>query len=188
MIKAVLDACILYSAPLRGLLLHLAEVGLFDPFWSEEIQAEWSRNLLKNRPNLKREKVERTCWKMEFHFPDSLVQGYDPIIPKLTLPDPKDRHVLAVAVHAKAEFVVTFNLKDFPKTVLQPFGIEALSPDEFVFRVVIQERPDRFLWAIQRHRLSLIHPPKTAVEYIATLEKQKLLKTVAFLQEHEAEI
>ena len=187
MIKAVLDAYVLYSAPLRGLLLNLAEDELFDPFWSEEIQDEWSRNLLKNRPNLKREKVERTCWKMEFHFPDSLIQGYEPIIPRLTLPDPKDRHVLAVAVHAKAEFIVTFNLKDFPKTVLQPFGIEAISPDEFVFRI-IQELPHLILSTIKNLRLSLISPSKTAAEYIATLEKQKLPKTIAFLREHEAEI
>ena len=185
--KAVYDACILYSASLRDFLLRLAEDDLVFPLWSNEIQNEWIRSLLQNRPKMNPKNLERTLREMDFHFPASLIQGYEPIIPKLTLPDPKDRHVLAVAVHAKAEFIVTFNLKDFPKTVLQLFGIEALSPDEFVFRI-IQELPHLVLSTIKKHRLKLINPSKTAAEYIATLEKQKLPKTVAFLREHEAEI
>lgn len=44
----------------------------------------------------------------------------------------KDRHVLAVAVKAKASLIVTFNLKDFPRTSLKPFGIEAVHPQEYL--------------------------------------------------------
>ena len=187
MISAVLDACVLYSAAMRDFLLSLAEDRLFEPFWSEEIQNEWTRNLLQKRSKLMSEKLERTCRKMDFHFPNGLVRGYKSITPTLTLPDPKDRHVLAVAIHAKAEYIVTFNLRDFPKTALQPYGIQAVSPDEFVLRL-IHDEPYHFLQAVRDHRLVLKKPSKTVNEYLETLEKQGLPKTVAFLRKHETDI
>jgi len=187
MIKVVLDACILYSAPLRGLLLGLSSKGLFEPFWSEEIRNEWTRNLLQKRTDLLRASLERTHRNMSFHFPKGLVYGYESITPTLTLPDPKDRHVLAAAIHAQAEYIVTFNLRDFPKTALLPYGITAVSPDAFALRL-IHDEPHHVLVAVKKHRLSLKNPPKTVDEYLATLEQQGLLKTVAFLRKHEADI
>ena len=187
MISAVLDACVLYSAALRDLLLRLAEDKLVDPFWSEEIRTEWIRSLLRKRPKLKREKLERTCREMDAFFPGSLVVGYELITPTLTLPDLNDRHVLAVAIHVKAECIVTFNLNDFPKMNLQPYSIEAVSPDEFAVRL-IHDEPHHFLQAIRDHRLSLKKPSKTVDEYLETLEKQGLPKTVAFLRKHESDI
>ena len=187
MIKAVLDACVLYCAPLRGLLLNLGSHELIKPHWSEEIQNEWSRSLLRNRRDMTHEDIERTRRRMNAYFPDGLVRGYESIIPTLQLPDPDDRHVLAVAIHAEAECIVTFNLKHFPKSALLPFGIAALSPDKFVSRL-IQENPIRVLETVEYHRLSLKKPLKTVDEYLATLEKQGLPKTVAFLREHNDNI
>ena len=101
MISAVFDACVLYSTMLRGLLLRLAGAKLIHPLWSEEIQNEWTRSLLRNRPDLKRENLERTCQNMDFRFPNSLVRGYETITSTLALPDMNDRHVLAAAIYAK---------------------------------------------------------------------------------------
>ena len=111
---AVLDACVLYSASLRDFLLRLGYAKLFRPVWSEIIHEEWIQSLLKNRPDLSRERLERTRREMDTKFPRSRVMGFEEIIPSLHLPDPKDRHVLAVAIHAKAKAIVTLNLKDFP--------------------------------------------------------------------------
>ena len=187
MISAVYDACVIYPASLRDLLLCLAEGELVAPFWSEEIQDEWTRSLLRNQPELRQEKLTRTCREMNSHFPNGLVRGYESVTPTLILPDPNDRHVLAVAIHAEAECIVTFNLSDFPKTILQPHGIEAVSPDEFIWRLM-QQIPRTVLQVVRKHRLSLKNPPKPVDEYLATLEKQRLTKTVAFLREHRADI
>ena len=124
---------------------------------------------------------------MDIHFPDNLVQGYESIVSMPQLPDPDDLHVLAVAIHAKAEYIITFNLADFPNTILQSYHIEAVAPDEFVLRL-IQIFPSRVLWAVKKHRLHLIRPPKSVDEYLATLEKQGLPKTAAFLQKHRDNI
>ena len=95
MISAVYDACVLYSASLRDILFCLADKEFISPLWSEEIHNEWIRSLLRNRPDLLKEKLERTCQKMDFHFPNGLVRGYEVITPTLSLPDPNDRHVLS---------------------------------------------------------------------------------------------
>ena len=49
---ALYDACVLYPAPLRDLLLQLALTGLFRARWSATIHDEWTRNVLLDRPDL----------------------------------------------------------------------------------------------------------------------------------------
>ena len=98
------------------------------------------------------------------------------------LPDPDDRHVLAVAIHGRADVIVTKNLKHFPATALTQYGIEAQHPDEFVVHLV-DLAPDIVCEAIQRHRLNLKKPPKTVDEYLATLERQELRQTVEVLRQ-----
>ena len=56
---------------------------------------------------------------------DGLVTGYERLIDAVTLPDPDDRHVLAAAIRAGADIIVTFNLNEFPEKYLMPYGIEA---------------------------------------------------------------
>jgi predicted nucleic acid-binding protein len=186
MISAVLDACVLYPASLRNFLLTLAAVRLFETFWTEEIRDEWINSLLRKRPDLKEDLV-RIRRRMDMHFPDALVRGYESITPTLELPDPKDRHVLAAAIYAKIECIVTFNLKDFPESALAPYQVKAISPDNFVLSV-IEYNTKVFIETVAIHRASLSRPPKTADEYIVTLEKQRLPKTVAFLRRHKGDI
>ena len=184
---AVFDACVLYSAPLRDFLLRLGYAKLVRPFWSEEIHAEWIRSLLKNRSGLYRERLERTRREMDMKFPHSLVTGYEAIIPTLWLPDPNDRHVLATAIHAKASFIATFNLKDFPESALTSYGVQAINPDDFVCRLIDYDAK-ALLDAVAGHRAALCRPAKTVEQYLATLERQRLFKMVAFLREHQKEI
>ncbi len=123
MLTAVYDANVLYSAVHRDLLMFLALSRSFQACWSDEIHEEWMRSLLCNEPGLSRERLERTRRMMDEHVDDCLVEGYESLIDTLDLPDPNDRHVLAAAIHAGAKIIVTFNLGDFPKSALAPYGI-----------------------------------------------------------------
>lgn len=67
---------------------------------------------------------------MRKFFPEAEVSGYEPLIDDVQN-HLKDRHVLAVAVAAEAELIVTANLKVFPSSVHSPQAIEALHPDDF---------------------------------------------------------
>jgi predicted nucleic acid-binding protein len=112
--------------------MHAAVTDLFRARWSDAIHDEWIRNVLKDRPDLSAEQLERTRELMNAHVRDCLVTGYESLIPSLTLPDPDDRHVLAAAIRCGADVIVTFNVKDFPDDALKPFGIEAQHPDDFL--------------------------------------------------------
>ncbi|TVQ49249.1 MAG: hypothetical protein EA362_04800 [Saprospirales bacterium] len=79
----VLDVCVLYPAPIRDILLSLAAEGLFKAKWSDMIQVEWLRNLLKNRTDLKKEQLNQTVNTMNLAFPDANVENFKELIPSL---------------------------------------------------------------------------------------------------------
>lgn len=177
----VLDACVLYPARLRDLLMHLGLVGLYQPKWSRDIHHEWCRNLLKNRSDIQAETLEYTVKLMNQALPDANITGYEYLIEGLMLPDIDDRHVLAAAIRAKAEAIVTLNQKDFPIEFLAPFNIEALHPDEFISDLFDLNHA-LTLEAVRRQRQSLRRPPINVEEFLAMLLKQGLTRTVKALE------
>ncbi len=176
----IYDACVLYPAPLRDLLLELATSTLFRAKWSAEIHAEWIESLLIARPDLTREKLEFTKTQMNESVLDCLVEGHMELVSVLELPDPDDRHVLAAAVHSGADAIVTFNLKDFPQDVCASYNVEVLHPDDFI-RFQFDFDNAAVILAATRCRSRLKNPPKSAAEYLDTLAQQRLPATVAAL-------
>ncbi len=160
--------------------MQLTLADSFRARWTEDIHEEWIRNLLKNRPDLKRQKLEQTRGLMNQNVRDCLVTNYKSLIPRPTLPDPDDRHVLAAAVTAQASVIVTFNLSDFPPTVLEVYGMKAQHPDDFILRL-LEMSPELVFLAVRRQRESLRNPSKTVEELLATLQQQGLRKTTDFL-------
>ena len=179
---AFFDANVLYPSGLRNFLMHLALTGIFRAHWSDEVQEEWIRNLLKNRPDLTRAKLDRTRHLMDKAIPDALVTGYEHLIDSIELPDRDDRHVVAAAIRSGASVIVTLNLADFPSESLANFSIEAEHPDDFVL-ALFETFPDLVLEAARTHRASLKNPPKTNDGYLAELEVQGLGKSVSVLTE-----
>ena len=174
--NVTLDACVLYPAPVRDLLLNLADLNLFRPKWSKKIHEEWISNLLRNRTDLHRSQLERTMKLMEEAFPDANVKRFENIIQSLSLPDEKDRHILAVAIKSKSEFIVTFNLKDFPDELLLPFNVEAIHPDEFVCNL-LDSKEIMVNLAFNNHLNSLRNPPTSKKELLATLKILGMIKS-----------
>lgn len=177
----VLDANVLYPAPLRDLLMRLAVTDIFAARWSNRIHDEWIRNLLKNRADLTREQLERTKSLMNKSVRNCLVEDYERFEETLTLPDKNDHHVLAAAIKCNAQAIVTFNLKDFPSGELSKYDVEAISPDEFIqnqldlnFSLVCR--------VVKRHRESLRNPPKSIAQYLDTLENCGLVISTDILR------
>ncbi|MFF3854970.1 PIN domain-containing protein [Micromonospora sp. NPDC002575] len=138
MIVAVLDACVLVPSVLADTLLRCAEQELYRPLWTRAILDEVRRNL---PPSVLGVKAERRVEVMREHFPNALVSGYERLVAEMTN-DPKDRHVLAAAVAADADVIVTANLRDFPDHALAPYAIEALHPDDFLC-MLLEDDPER---------------------------------------------
>ncbi len=165
--------------------MRLAVTDLFRAKWTDDIHDEWISSLLRSRPDLQREQLQRTRELMDEHVRDCLVTGYEPLIDAVELPDPDDRHVLAAAIVAGADLIVTFNLKHFPESALKPFAIEAQHPDEFLMHQ-FDLAPPTVCAAAKRHRASLKNPPKNVQEYLDTLAAQGLAQTVSKLREYSA--
>lgn len=160
--------------------MELAAAKLFRAKWSDAVQEEWIRNLRENRPELTRERLERTRDLMNIAVPDANVSDYEDLIAGLMLPDQDDRHVLAAAIASECDAIVTFNLKDFPVEYLAKFNIELLHPDDFVHYQFGLDNPS-VLIAAQRCRARLKNPPVSSESYIAKLEAQGLPKTASEL-------
>ena len=180
----IYDACVLYPAPLRDLLMHLALTGVFRARWSEQIHDEWTRNVLKNRPDVSPTQLHRTVAFMNQAIPDSLVNDYEPLIHGLDLPDEDDRHVLAAAIKCGATVIVTYNLKDFPSEILKRFEIEALHPDVFLSDIWDLDQA-AVLEAVQKQRAALKNPVYTPRELMDSLLKQRHPEIVKLLSNYE---
>ena len=179
---AILDACVLYPAPVRDILLSLAAIGLFQPKWTDEIKEEWVRNLLEKRKDLKRGQLARTVAAMNKAFRYANVTDYDDLIPSLQLPDEDDRHVLASAIKSEANVILTFNLKDFPDKTLETFQLKAQNPDDFILELFEQSK-GVVCEAIKRMISRLQNPPKTKDDIVETLRKCKLLQAAEKIKE-----
>lgn len=179
---ALFDACVLYPASLRDVLLSLAKKDLFRARWTSRIHDEWIDAVTRSKPQLA-QALQCTRQTMEAAVPDAEVTGYEGIEATLELPDPDDRHVLAAAIVGRADVIVTVNLKDFPASALAPFKIEAQHPDQFVAHVLTLAPPIA-LGAIKEMRARLKNPPFSPDEFVGLLARQGLSQTVAILREN----
>lgn len=182
---AVYDACVLYPAPLRDFLMWLGLSGRFRARWSSQIHDEWKRSVLRDRPDLTVEQLNRTSALMDQAIPDALVAGHEALAESLRLPDPGDRHVLAAAIRCGASVIVTFNEKDFPPDALEPLGIEAQHPDLFIDNLFDLD-PAAVIAAAQRQRRQLKNPPMTVDAYLDVLLRQGLAQTTQALSGYRA--
>ena len=179
-VTALLDANVLYPAPLRDIVLQLAVEDVFRAKWTNDIHREWIDALLRHEPRRSRAALERTRDLMDQATRDCLVAGYETLISALSLPDPDDRHVLAAAITARCDVIVTSNLRDFPEAAVTPHGIEVQHPDDFLSSR-LDLMPGLFCEAVRKIRARLVAPPISVQDYLATLDGQGLVATAAGL-------
>jgi predicted nucleic acid-binding protein len=130
----IIDSCVLVPAALRDTLLRLAEKRLFLPKWTDQIIAEMIQTLEGSRFNKTTEQTTHLVDELRTHFGDAWVENYAPLVSKCSNHE-KDRHVLAAAIAAHAELIVTANLKHFPAAAIAPWNVEVSHPDEFLIDV-----------------------------------------------------
>ena len=178
---ALLDANVLYSSFVRDIFINLAIADLFRGRWTDKIHQEWMRALRENDPRITPERLERIRARINGASPDVLITGYESLIPKLTLPDPDDRHVLAAAIVGRCDIIVTKNLRDFPGEYLARYQIEAQTPDTFLMN---QMRRDAALFCktIRDTRIFLRNPPYSVERYLSDLRGEGLGGTVFALE------
>lgn len=175
----LLDANVLHPYEVRDALLRFCEAGLFRARWSEDIVEEWTRSVLRRRPELSGS-LDRQVEAMREAFPEAWVEGYWPLVQRLDLPDPDDRHILAAAIKAGAQHIVTENLRDFPVDILAEFDIEPVTADAFLCST-FELYPGDACDAIRAMRLAYRGPPSID-EFLLRLTRQGLVRLAALAQ------
>lgn len=176
----VLDANVLYPYTKRDILLRFSEAGLYRARWSNMILDEWKRNVLADKPGVA-ESLESQAAAMEVVFPEACNDAGASLIDSLQLPDPNDRHVLATAIVVNAEQIVTDNLKDFPEAALEPYGITAVSADDFLVSTFELYEAEA-LTALRLMRHDCEKPSYTQNDFILHLQSKQLPKLAATLK------
>ena len=143
--------------------------------------------VLRERTDLTRERLQRTRELMDKHAANSIVSNYEKHMSQLTLPDVDDRHVLAAAIECEADAVVTWNLADFPKSVVGSHDIEVWTPDELLMNLLL-ENQDPVIQVMREHRASLKSPPKSAEDYLDTLIQQRLIRAVEIVKDLDGQV
>lgn len=176
---ALLDACVLYPQMLRDVMITLARAGFYRAKWTAQINDEWVRQLIRRNPD-REHQVLRTRELVNLSLEDCLIENFEHIIETVALPDPNDRHVLAAAIHGRADFIVTLNLSDFPSNVLEAHGIVAQSPDDFLASLTEDAVPQA-CESMRTLRKRYRNPAMSAEEFLASLSRKGLNRTVDLL-------
>lgn len=143
---AVIDACVLFPALVRDILLRAAEADLYRVHWSQEILDEVTRNLVRES-KMSQSQAQHLSSEMNRAFPEAIIEVPSSLVNAMDN-DLKDRHVLAAAVVAKAQVIITANLKHFPEEALNPWEIEAQHPDTFLIHL-FDFAPEQMIKVVQ---------------------------------------
>lgn len=140
--RAVIDACVLYPTVLREIVLGVARQGLITPLWSHRLLEEWTRTAARHGGAVDEALARGEIAALAAVFPDAN-QPADPTLEgQLWLPDSGDIHVLATAVTARADTIITLNLRDFPARELASHGVDAIHPDAALYQLWLSD-PDK---------------------------------------------
>jgi predicted nucleic acid-binding protein len=177
---AFLDTCTLFGAYLCDTLLRLAEAEAFRPLWSADVLTELDRNLRER--GLPEAAVTRRISEMQRVFPDAEVTGYEPLIASMTC-DPKDRHVLAAAVRARAEVLVTFNVRDFPDDSTSAYDVQVVDTDSFLLDQ-LDLYPGLVMSALHRQSSSYKRPETSPADLLTRLAAAGVPRFAAEARRH----
>jgi len=162
--------------PLCDTLLRAAEAKLYQVHFSQEILNGATRNLVKNGRMTER-KAERFQQIIKTNFPEAMLEVPEELVENMTN-HPGDRHVVAAAIIAQSEVIVTSNLKHFPQESLSAYSIKAWHPDDFLV-YLYEQFPRQMVKVIQQQSEDLKKPPISFSQLIDRLEKNNNLTKFA---------
>lgn len=107
---------------------------------------------------------------MNESFEDAKVEGWEPLAHGLELPDMNDCHVVAAALRGNADAIVTENIRDFPKNIMQKLGLEVIRLDDFLLDQY-DLNPDKTVEVLMEQRDAMIKPPITIEDFLTRISR-----------------
>lgn len=163
-------------------LISLVVAGLFAAKWAVAIEDQWLAVARRRHPDLSgRFTTRRDAMRDAVLDREVNAEGWQALASSLTLPDPNDVHVLSAAIAGHADCIVTTNLKDFPASAHECFGLVALHPDDFI-GAQLDLDPYSALGAFKATRARKRNPIYSAEEFATAMERNGLVVTAEQLR------
>ena len=167
-LRAFLDANVIVDAQVRDFFFTAGELGLLEIRWSEEVLEEVKRALI-TRLLVAPQNVARLLEVMTIAFPHALVAEFADES-TLNLPDQDDIHVLAAAIGAECDLLVTQNIRDFPDDRIPPGAeLAIVTADEAILELATTF-PTSMPVLVERVVGRLSNPPVSILQYVQRLE------------------
>lgn len=173
------DANILISRTLRDYVVYAAKLGALDLRWSESILDEVTRNLIA-KFGFAPQDADLLVDRLDAYLPTALVEVKkrdEARVAKVDM-DPKDRHVLAAALSASAEMLLTQNVSHFPRSWMAQHGVELIDAGTLLIRLAA-DHPEALREA---HRLGVASRPQTSEQVLAIVEKDTSAEVAAIMR------
>lgn len=170
------DANILFSRTLRDYFLYAADAGAIEIRWSQQILDEMSRNL-REAMGFSADQTDRLERLMNDYLEHALVEvtaEAEAQVADVAM-DAKDRHVLAAAISAGADILLTDNTPHFPRAWMDVCGVELIGAGDLLIRLA-ESMPSKIRSA---HVMALQYTTKTEDGVFATLERCTSANVVA---------
>lgn len=189
----VLDTCVQLKLRLSDVLMDMRAENLFSAHWTENIDDEFLRNMVKVY-GIEQAKAEGRLRAMKARCPEWEVfmssADFDAVPGQV---DGKDRHVAAAALtlrHAATRdceddegqgydvVLLTDNVKDFAKTQMRHLGVRVLRPGQFLDEAFDAD-PDALVRSVSQAARELKKPPYTVAELLHVLRQEGAKRLVA---------
>lgn len=169
--RVVIDTNVFMSSWALDIVLTATEENLLTPIVSADIISELEEHIQQTW-NLSPKKCAKyvSFLRTFFHDKDFWVNDYHQLVNQIVLPDPNDRHVLAAAIKVHANYILTWNVKDFPKETVNRYGITVATPDGFLTKLLHDQRRE-MLTVVKSVVVSKQCPPRTFREELNGLNK-----------------
>lgn len=177
--RYLLDTNVLIPFFSKDFFLELGKRGL-PIHWSLPIEAEFLDVWARLFPD-KAGSGLKVLQLMRSAVPDWRAPVSRRVLQKVELPDPKDRHVLAAAIGVRADTIVTWNIKDFPTSVLQNHGLIARTPDAVLCDIFAADQ-DMFIAAAGAMRARMRNPAMSPSEWLEGVQSGGLRGLAARLR------
>ncbi len=188
----VLDTCVQLRLRLSDVLMDMRAENLFSAHWTESIDDEFLRNMVKVH-GISQAGAESRLRAMKGRCPEWEVRissaDFNAVPAKV---DAKDRHVAAAAlalrhaadkdtesdVHGYDVILLTDNVKDFAKSQMKQLGVRVLQPGRFLDEA-FDANADAVARAVQQAAKELKKPPYTVAELLYVLQQEGAKQLVA---------
>jgi predicted nucleic acid-binding protein len=174
MSKVFLDANILYSGTCRSLFIWLHVNRAVEMYWSQEAWDEVFRNFAEKNDADKSARFKSSMQKNAIdEFPECMISpgSFTPV----GLKDRDDEHILAAAVVAGADFLLTNDIVLLGEALPTSLAVKIMKPDDFLVDVASLKNPESVKQSVHDHIQSLKSKPSRII-YSDNLTKSGLGK------------